>query len=517
MNSQTLLSFKNVRLAFLLALFVVAGPVVVHAQPILGAQNTALGGGGTAYLGGYEATFWNPANLMIKNRPGNWHVGIGHLGTLYEPVLSREAVNDQFFDFRDSFYPYQPGLADITSAQRNTILENNYPRSRQVSQHQSRSDIILGGALWQRNNEAWSIVARARFASRIEVGRGWYSDAYISSGDNQVRNFTLTQQKNYLYELAVGYAREFTFINGLIPRISKLYIGIAPKIILAGPSFDARYNGNYIRPQDGSAPLFTSRFSYQSTGEYSRMTADYLASGDPQQAINRNLNKKFRLDNTGVGVGFDFGFTYLIPLGDDISTIADTPREAVSEKSLRIAFSVNDIGMVRYTGQPLSLTNPADTLSSGAQPIKESMFIGSDGQYLTYFDSADSLANPIVTAGNPKTSSMSTLLPSSLNAGMMLDLSRLKVMGDLTLGLNNTAFTTTKLAIHLGLEARPLPYLPIRVGTRLASGLPTHLGMGTGIETRYWDLNLGTQIILRSRSFTTEFVGAAVAGLQIHL
>jgi hypothetical protein len=99
----------------------------------------------------------------------------------------------------------------------------------------------------------------------------------------------------------------------------------------------------------------------------------------------------------------------------------------------------------------------------------------------------------------------------------MLELARIKVVGDLTLGLNNTAFTTTKLALHLGVEARPIQQIPVRFGTRLAAGLPTHLGLGTGIETRYWDFNIGAQVLVRSRTFTSEFVGGAFAGLQIHI
>ena len=89
-------------------------------------------------------------------------------------------------------------------------------------------------------------------------------------------------------------------------------------------------------------------------------------------------------------------------------------------------------------------------------------------------------------------------------------------MGDLGLGLDNTAFTNTKLTFNLGLETRPLPSVPIRLGTRLASGTPTHLGLGTGIETRHWDFSIGSQVILRSTTFTSELVGGAVAGIQLH-
>jgi hypothetical protein len=377
--------------------------------------------------------------------------------------------------------------------------------------------MILGGALWQGKHEAFSIAARARFASRIDVGRGWYSDKFIPSGDKKVRDFTLNHQKNYLYEVSFGYAREFTFINGLLPRLSKLYVGIAPKLVLAGPSINAEYHGQYIRDNNGSPDIYVTDFFYRTTGQYTRMTTDYLRTSDPQQAVSDNLNRRFKFQHTGLGMGFDFGLTYLIPLGDNLSTIEEDPTKSVVSKSLRVAVSVNDIGVLRYNKQPLELSSPKDTTQIAQQLIKKSMFIGADGQYLSYFDDSSTLPNPLVGATNTHDNDYSDLLPTSINAGIMLELARIKVVGDLTLGLNNTAFTTTKLALHLGVEARPIQQIPVRFGTRLAAGLPTHLGLGTGIETRYWDFNIGAQVLVRSRTFTSEFVGGAFAGLQIHI
>jgi len=489
----------------------------IHAQPVLSAKNTALGSGGTAYLTGFEATFWNPANLMIHDHYGQLHIGIGNTGVLYEPVLSSDAAGDQYFNFTDSFYPYKTGTANITATQRNSILENNYPRNKLISQHQTRGDIILGGALWQRKNEAFSIAARLRFASRIDVGRGWYSDKFIPSGNDKVRDFTLDHQKNYLYELSFGYAREFTYIDGLLSRLSKLYVGIAPKIVLAGPHIDAQYHGQYVQAKNGNSHTYISNFSYRTTGQYTKMTSDYLRTSNASLAISNNLNRKFNFQNTGYGMGFDFGLTYFIPLGTDLPTFTSKPIQSTVTKSIRISFSINDIGMVRYNKKPLELSSARDTTKIGQQAPMESMFIGADGQYLSYFEKADSLANPLMGAQTQNDNSFVQLLPTSLNAGVLLDLSRLKVMGDLTIGLNNTAFTTTKLALHLGLETRPVKAVPIRFGMKLAAGLPTHLGLGTGIETKYWDFNVGAQVLVRSRTFTSEVVGGAFAGLQIHI
>lgn len=490
----------------------------LKAQPIVGAENIALGGGGTAYLSGFEATFWNPANLAVNERQGTIHFGIAHTGILYEPVLSSNAPDKQFLNFTDTFYPYKSDAVGITPDQRQSILNHNYPRNSLTSQHQSRADIILGGLSWQRGEATFTFAARARFSSRTEVGRGWYSEDFVTSNEQEVRDFTLNQQINQFLEFSLGYGREFTFIQGLLPRLSKLYVGIAPKFVLAGPSFNATYDARYIQSEDGNSDIYTTDFFYRTTGDYSQMTFDYLsASSDPETVINRNLSKALEFQTTGYGMGFDFGLTYLIPLGNDLNIIEDTPEKSVVAKSLRFAISINDLGMIRYSKEPLELSSQQDTTQTGSESPKESMFIGSGGQYLVYFDEADSLSNPIRGANNTKEGAFSALMPTSLNAGVMIDFNRIKIMGDLSLGLNNTAFTNTKLAIHLGLEARPLQQVPIRLGARIASGFPTRVSLGTGIETRYWDFNIGSQLLVRSNTFTSEITGGAFAGIQLHL
>lgn len=513
------LNFRfTVQIGCTILLFVLCSiSIPLQAQPVLNAQNTALGGGGTAYLSGNQSLFWNPANLAINDRSGTIHINLGETGIVYEPVLSSDIAGDQFLNFTDTYFPYQSGAVNITPIQRQTILNENYPRRRLVSQHQTRADVMLGGISWYRGDETFSIAARGRYSSRIEVGRGWYSDNYIQRGDQQVRDFTLDQHITKNLEIALGYGREFTFLEGLFSRLSKLYVGFSPKFIIAGPSFSAIHHGQQLQSDETAQAQYVTDFSYQSSGEYTRMTRDYLSSGNPQAAISDNLNKKFNFEPTGYGAAFDFGLTYLIPIGSELNIIEDTPGNSVVGKSLRIAISFNDVGIIRYTEQPLSFSAPGDTLQIGREFPKESMFIGSGGQYLTYFDEALEISNPFNRAQNPSNNAFSAPTPASLNGGIMLDLERVKVMGDLTLGLNNTALTNTKLAMHLGLEVRPVRKIPLRMGTRLAAGLPAHVGVGTGYESRYWDFNIGTQIIFRSQTFTTEFVGGAIAGLQLHL
>lgn len=507
----------NIRLRILvvLSLLVWSTPwLSLHAQPVINGHNSALGGGGVAYLGGVEATFFNPANLAIPDRPGNFHIGIGQLGVFYEPVLSSTSLEQQAIRFTNQFLPYTPGDAELSGEQRSMLLSRHFDRQSLVSQRRSRTDLLLGGLLFQRGESAFSIAARARLASRIKTGRGWYDDEAIVAGGQQVRDFSLLQQRNQLYEISFGFAREFTFINGLSSSLNRLYIGIAPKIVFSGPRFEANYQAQYLQDEN-VPPVYRTEFSYYSSGSYTSLTHAYRSTADPQASIDTELNR-YTLKPTGLGLGVDFGLTYLIPLDNRILDL-EKVRDAGVGRSLRFSFSFNDLGLVQERRQPLHLSSPVQTYTAAEQPPLSSWFMGAGGQYLSILNEAEALSNPLTNAERVERQNYLSLLPTSFNAGLLLDLQSLKFMGDLNFGLHNTAFTTTALAVNMGIEVRPLPWVPLRVGTRITSNEPPRLGLGTGFETRYWDFTLGTQIYFRSQALTTNVVGGGFAGIQLHL
>ncbi len=505
------------RLYVCLFLLLILGSTSLSAQPVLNARNIALGGGGTAYLSGVESNFYNPANLSIYDRKGTIHFNLGTIGTFFEPVLSTGNPKSQFTRYADAFLPYSPGEQSISTTQRNAILSENYTGNNLRSEHLSRADIIWGGVQWIKDQKAYSLALRTRIGSRIDVGRGWYSLDSINQNGTSVRDFTLTKQLQVLHEVSFGFGQEFHFLNGLIPRINKFYIGLAPKFVIGGAYENFDYRGRYITDTEQNSTGYQRDFSFHSSGSYSDMIENYRVSGDHQAAINSELDNSFLLNPTGYGAGIDFGITYLIPLGSDISLLDKGEDRRPIERSLRIALSITDIGIVHYNTAPLELSSAQNFGQINSQAPLNHQFIGSPGQVPAYFEEASEIPNPFFEAENQSEESFSTSLPTSLNAGMVLDINRIKIMSDLTLGLSNTAFTNKKLVAHFGLESRPLPYLPIRFGTTLAEGKPLRFGAGTGIETRYWDFNISTQVLVKSSTLTSEVVGGAVAALRFHL
>lgn len=492
------------------------GTTGLQAQPVLDARNIALGGGGAAYLSGIEANFYNPANLALYDRKGTLHVGLGTVGTFFEPVLSSGKPKSQFERYADTFLPYSVGELDITPDQRAAIVEENYPGDDITSEHLSRADVLWGGAVWKKGKKAYSLSLRSRAGSRVEVGRGWYSDEFVQQDSISIRDFSLIKQLQVLHEISFGFAQEFEFFNGLMPRINKLYVGIAPKIVIGGAYENASYSGQYRTTNTPGQDTYSREFSLSTTGSNTDMVNTYITSGDPQSAIDSQLKDGFLTSPTGFGVGIDFGLTYIIPLGSDISLLHTREQRQPIGRSLRLGLSITNIGIIRYSKSPLKIeSGRTNTVEASQEPVNK-QFVGSSGQLPVFFDEATSLPNPFFEAENSSDSGFSTTLPASLNAGAVLDIDRFKLMGDLTLGLDNTAFTNKKLVGRFGIESRPLPYLPIRFGTALAAGKPLRFGAGTGIETRYWDFSIATQILVKSNTLTSDVVGGAVGALQFH-
>lgn len=492
-------------------------------------QNTALGGGGAAYITGYEANFINPANLMIPDRTTGFTMGAGQLGALFIPVTSSENAVTQVDSYLNYMDAHTPGDRQITLDDRNAILGQNYNGNRTIAEHQHRFDGILGGLHWRREDYSVSLTARTRAATRIEVGRGWY-DPEFSEADgagHPTRNMRLIQQSQVFHELSVGYAQTFDFVTGLLPRLGKLYIGIAPKFIVAGSYVNMRYDAQYRLNEEMNRTRLVSAFSYNSSANYSEATAQYMENGNVQRSIGSNFPAQF-LPNaqeytrpSGYGGGVDFGLVYVLSLGDDL-TLAQPGAGQALTKSLRLGFSITDLGVVTYTEQPMSVTIPRDTLTAEAASPSQTRFDGTPGQFISFFDNQASQLNPLHNiipdsdATKTEDRSFTTVLPTSFNAGMLLQIDHLKLAADLTLGLNDTAFNNTRLIGHFGIEVNPIEPIPLRFGMQIASGYPTLWSAGTGIQMKHWELTLGTQLTANSNTSLFELNGAAIGGLTFH-
>ena len=472
----------------------------------------ALGGGGSTYITDYNANFYNPANLVIQDRERKVDLGFLLTGTYFNAVQNFSNLADQRENLENYIYAFQPGTYDIDAEERAQIVEDNYIRDRSTSLHQTRLDITLLGLKWIHNERAFSIALRNRVSSSFEVGRGWYSSETEEVDGMNALNRNLKHRYQSLYEVSFGYAETFTFFTEMTPRLDQLTFGIAPKLVFGGAYQDASWRNKYLETNSGQV-IQVQDFEYTASGSFGEATMDYLSGTPADAALTSNITDAI-FDTYGTGAGFDIGFTYLITYGSDLSTISENQQR--TQKSLRLSFSITDIGFVYYNQDGIELSISDDTSSVAALPanLADNAFVGAPGQFIDFTDRF-STNNPFASAARTD-GDQYVLLPTSFHGGILFEINRVKLMGDLSIGLTNNAFNSTKLVASAGIEVRPLKFLPLRAGTQLATELPSFFSFGTGIETRLWDISIATQFVSRNFNSNPTLGGVTIAALQFH-
>ncbi len=497
------------------------------AQPVVTPQNMALGGGGVTYITDYNANFINPANLLIKDRKRSIDIGLFSTTTSFNAVRNHENLFNQLDNYRLYFENYDEGSYDVSMTEKRDIIEDHYKRERLLSVHQANMQSTLFGLSWKRSDKAYSIAMRSRVGSTIGTGRNWYTSQPVVRDNVSMWNQSLNHDYQILHEISFGYAETLPLFNGLSSRLDRFMIGIAPKFIIAGAYQNAEWKNTYNKAATSDDVNRSQTFSCRAVGSISDVTKAYL-EGEPADNATTNLlpSLKNEIQNVyGYGVGLDVGFTYLLTFGSDFSTLND--RVEQTRKSLRVSFSITDIGFVKYNKQGIVYdeqsqnttitTSPSSGSSSSHYATDEAteMFVGAPGQYLNYLVN-QSNTNPFNTFDYSE-EYFSTMLPTAVNTGIMLELNRIKMMGDFSVGLSNNAFNTTKLVTSVGMELRPIKFLPLRGGIQIIPGLPGSFNVGTAIETKKWDLSLSAGVSARAFTNGTYTSGIGVAALQFHL
>lgn len=488
--------------------------VTLNAQPVFSPKNMALGGGGSTYITNYNANFYNPANLMIQDREGTFSFAIASGGFRLGAVQNYPSVEEQFDNASIYLEPYKSGIPKLSNFSHAEIIDDNYPGNTTLSDHTTRYDLTLFGLKWISKSHSVSVAVRTRSASTYRVGKGWHTNSFEElSGGSLVRNRSLIHRQQTLHEISIGYAESFEFLTGLTPRLDNFVIGIAPKLVLGGSYQNASWDNQYIRKPSGYINHVES-FSYVAAGSFGEAAYQHL-NGVNLDVANNQAFKSDLFDINGYGAGLDIGVTYLLTLGSDLSAIRTELQP--TKRSLRLSFSMTDIGFISYNNDEISLSSAADTSYNVSNPnnLPQELFVGLDGQYLQYLENFGS-QNPFTNSSVDDINTFTTLLPMALHGGAMLQLNRIKMMGDVSVGLTNNAFNSTKVISAFGMEIRPFQFLPLRGGIQFKAARPHFLSVGTAIETRYWDLSVAAQFTPNSLISQPKIMGIGAATLQFH-
>jgi hypothetical protein len=498
-----------IKTGFLLCLIT---QIPAHAQLSHTAENMGLGGGGTAYLTGYEALFVNPANLYIQEKNYSLQIALLQGSAYYDSLLPIASNSERFNRYPDLSRVYDPSFQQIflNDDLRNQITDRSFRLNRLESEFVNQTDFYWFGLKWVRPERSYALSLRSRVASRYQLGQGLFSDQLFDKNGDIVNERSFNQRYQSLHELSFGFAESFTLLNGLLPQLSEFIIGIAPKLVFSGSYLEADYLNSY--ELDTERGLWNQRIGYsqQTSGILSESARQFFGG----QAPSADHTFSDLMSPSGFGIGLDIGITHLITFGDDFSVLRQ--QNIPTEQSLRISFSVNDLGFIYYYDNPLLYeTEPGLRETSEIGPLSNLLFEGAPNEhysFLSQYDSFQSLMPPSVQPEN-----FDVLLPLSLNAGGLFQYKWLKLMGDFRYSVVKSAFSPSGLTSYFGLELRPLPYLPLRAGTRMAPHLPGYISIGTGIETRWFDLNAAIQLKSRNGRFSTEIMGASVIGLKFYL
>lgn len=488
-------------------------PLKGLAQISYNPVSMGLGGGGTSYVNDYEALFINPANLQLREKNYRVQFSFAESGAYIDTPFPITDGRKRFDTYTNLLQTPSGNEFFLNNDDRESMLSRHYSNGRTSRQFSSTSTINWLGVKWFSEERSYAIAARTRQGSRYTVGRGFYENFISETNSGEQINRSLSHDYQTLHELSFGYSESFSFLSGLFPRISSFIIGIAPKVVVSGASFSTRYSDTYSREGDESWTN-DAFYSFESTGAFTA-PAERLLTGNEPFANQGAVNRLSELSSpTGIGGAIDLGITYIFTFGDDLSLIRR--GEEPTEKSLRLSLSVTDLGVIHYFDSPFRaewkevdsrIQEPgqlSDTYFSGAL-LQDFQFLQVDGRH------------PLQSTHSQNRDNYNSLLPTSLQSGILFQINRIKVMGDFQLGLTENAFQSRKFISYIGTEIRILPFLPLRAGTRLATDLPGYYSFGAGIETRYFDLNAAVQFRSTSAGPTLEPVAASVAALKFYI
>lgn len=491
-------------------------PAFAISQISYNPVSMGLGGGGTSYITDYEALFTNPANLHLREKNYSLQVTIAESGAYFDTPLRINDGRERIRLFGETLQTPITGSNIFSGDERQQLLNRYYDNNRALRQMQSGSVINWLGIKWFGDEKSYAFAIRTRQSSRYSVGRGFYDMQPIEADGIEAIDRSLTHRYQSLHEVSFGYSESFSFLSGLMPRISKFIIGVAPKVVIAGPGYSTLLTDIYSR--DKSSALWSRKASYEfeSSGIFSRYADRLNAGGDPFEELGPITKLNDLTSPTGIGAAIDIGVTYLFTFGDDLSLIRR--GEEPTEKSLRLSISITDLGLLHTFEDPLKAEgNITNSENNDPGSLSDQYYTGALLQDFSFLGNRANSQHPLQSIATAERGAYQSLLPTSLQTGILFQINRIKMMGDFQLGLTDNAFHSTKLTTYIGTEIRLLAFLPLRAGTRLATDLPGYYSFGAGIETTYFDINAAVQFRSTSAGPTLEPVAASAVAVKFYI
>ncbi len=448
-----------------------------------------MGGTGTSISSGIEAAFINPANLMIRDHRQGFLIHLGHLSYQNTDVVTDL---DRIRSYTDAMKPFL--MWDATQT---------YPIQSDLNGHSS-FDHLIAGFSYTSPGFGISLGWRVRGENTWSAGNGWTMSEF--TGGVPINDRALSQKLSVHQEIALGFAWEYDLISGWLTDLSKLFVGVNPKVILPGMYVDQSLTSTYSRTESGTVTHI---------GSYDLLSAGRMGSYATYGGVGQLLSQADLMTPTGFGGGLDMGITYIIGLGNEQSL--GIRRKDQTRNSIRFSAAITDLGFVSYSKDPVR--RGADTLftmNPTMSDVRSDGFVGSPGHFEAILTDADTERAIRDRSVAGQAGAINLALPTMLRGGAALQLNRFLVTGDIHIPLSTHPYYGDTRSIHIGTEVKLLRMLPLRGGISLNENLTTVYSAGFGLDFRNIDVSIASQFQVGSRTpGAFEPMGMSVAAMQI--
>lgn len=455
--------------------------------------NTALGGGGSAYITGYHATFINPANLMISDR--DTRINFGVVGGI-QSAAGGSLVNIKLYNRHFT-------KGHTIDTERALLISDEWFGACPLSTSKAAFgvDMVPLGVSYRRDDMAFSIAARARTLGSTNVSKGMFELA-LTGLNTQVfhdpRKVNFNTELLAFWELAFGFAMQvWQNTERNAPGTMRVYAGVAPKILfgLSYAKMDLDSRLQVTGREAESSVVHDFEYNILTTGNLTDdLTAYYQerrVRGNKDAILGDYLEDSFSDlgGRQGAGFGLELGATFEWYMRD-----VSLPVIGTGPQILRASFSLTDLGGINFRKNPGNFRANDSFLWEGLTvdfDYIDEEFEGDFSNYLEYV-LEDSIGSDIYGNFSPRdVSNLRVGLAPMFHLGGSLTMGRLGVMLDIGKGINNRGVNSRRFYTALGTEYRVLKALPLRLGLRAGGYSAVNLSAGTGLDLKNFEFSLG--------------------------
>lgn len=475
-------------------------------------RSIGMGGTGTSFIGDFNANFINPANLMLSDRSRSTvisfaGVGVGAGGPLadinsYNRFLTKGLLIDRAL---------QDQMLDAWVGSSNDPAKTHYLGVQ--------LGVIPIATSFQINNHAFSAAVRARAIGRVGVSRG-LMELGLAGFDNEIFSEARAVNANSSFtgfsEISFGYATKvFETSNGpLWDAPMRVFAGVAPKVLIGVSTAKFNLNSDLMVSGD-SLIVHNFEYSFSTFGELTDNIDRYI-SDRQQMSEFPNIDDYLEIgdDIFGVnatGIGFDIGVTAEIDLPN---TFLVGSFFGNGKRYVRLALSLTDVGRMNFSNNTAMFRNQNQLRWTGLLIDQDRLRNEFDSNLGDYFSEviSDSIANNLyLDFARTNNGSLQPVLPAQMNFGMQLTVGRFTSALDLSKGLNYEGPNSKIVALGMGVEYLALNVIPLRAGFNTGGANAASWTVGTGLQTRHYDFNVGLMFVENSKGTGTWLAGGLSA------